>query len=61
MNTNQDTTWFRYQFTNSSGREFDTLGIDEKHDQEKGMLEIDKGDGTWSVENFVYEFKKTPV
>jgi hypothetical protein len=61
MNARDDTPWFRYQFTNSSGREFDTLGIDEKYDAEKKILEINKGDGTTSVESNIYKFEKTPI
>lgn len=59
MKSNQNAAWFRYQFVNSSGREFDTTGIGEKHDPVKGIIEIDKGDGTTSVECGVYAFTKT--
>ena len=59
MNTDHNTPWFRYQFTNCHGREFDTHGIGEKHDAEKGILEIDKGDGNTTIEPGVYKFNRT--
>ncbi len=61
MNPNDDTPYFRYQFTNSFGREFDTYGIGEEYDPKEGILKIDKGDGTASVESNIYKFDKTPV
>ena len=54
-------TWYRYEFINSSGREFDTSGVGETHDKEKNILTIDKGDGNFSSEDGVSEFTKTKI
>lgn len=61
LKIDRDVSWFRYQFVNTSGREFDTTGIGERHDPDMGVIEIDKGDGNTSVELGVYAFTKTPL
>ncbi|GEM_PF-2289851 len=54
-----NTTLYQYNFTDTFGNIYETVGISEQHDVERKILTITKLDGLVTPTSYVSSFTKT--